>query len=124
MCLQLGLGMNSNEGVLISVANLEVGTSITANVDLLPSAPASFLLARNDVTVGATGHASVQGHIQVPEGLDKAKYMLVLKPSQLVMKLVICQYELEYLANKNPYQSSLLKTMKPRLPRPKATWLL
>lgn len=33
---------------------------------------------------------------------------------------VFCQ---QYSAN-NCYQSSLLKTMKPRLPRPKATWLL
>lgn len=71
MFLQLGFGMNSNEGVLISVADLEVGAAITANMDLLPSAPASFLLARNDVTVGATGHASVQGHIQVPEDENK-----------------------------------------------------
>ena len=63
--------MNCNKGVLISVADLKVGTAITANTDLLPSAPASFLLARNDVTVGATGHASVQGHIQVPKGEEQ-----------------------------------------------------
>ena len=66
--------MNSNEGVLISVANLEVGAAITANMDLLPSASASFLLARDDVTVGTSGHASVQGHIQVPEGEEKVDY--------------------------------------------------
>ncbi len=54
MCLQFGIGMNSNKGVLISAADPEVGTAITANADLLPSAPVSFLLARNDITVGAT----------------------------------------------------------------------
>lgn len=73
MFLQLGLSMNSNEGVLISVADLEVGVAITSDMDLLTSAPASFFLARNDVAVGATGHASVQGHIQVPEGEDKVQ---------------------------------------------------
>lgn len=66
--------MNSNVGVLIPVADLEVGTAITSNIDLLPCAAASFLLARNDITVGATGHASVQGDIQAPE--VKKKYML------------------------------------------------
>lgn len=71
--------MDSNEGVLISVANPEVGTAITTNIDLLPSAPASFLLARNDITVGATGHASVQSHIQVPKG--EGKVYIVLKAS-------------------------------------------
>lgn len=60
--------MNSNEWILIHVANLEVGTAVTANSDLLPAAPASFLLAGDDVAVGATRHAGVQGHIQVPEG--------------------------------------------------------
>lgn len=59
--------MNSNEGVLISVADAEVGTAIAANMDLLPGAPASFLLARDDVAISATWHASVQGHVQVPE---------------------------------------------------------
>lgn len=72
--------MNSNEGVLISVANPEVGTAITTYVDLLPSAPASFLLARNDVTVGATRHASVQGHIQVPEGEERV-HIVVKSPT-------------------------------------------
>lgn len=62
--------MNSNEGVLVSVADPEVGTAITSDVDLLPGAPASIPLAGNDVAVGATGQASVQGHIQVPEGED------------------------------------------------------
>ena len=71
MFLQLGVGMNSNKGVLISVADLEVSASVTANMDLPSSAPASLLLAGNDVAVGATGHASVQGHIQVPKGEDK-----------------------------------------------------
>ena len=66
MCLQLGFGMDSDEGVLVSVADPEVGLAISAHMDLLPSASVSFLLARNDVTVGATGHAGVQGHIQVP----------------------------------------------------------
>ena len=60
--------MDSDEGVLIHVADLEVGAAITAHIDLLPSAPVSFLLAGNDIAVGASGHASVQGHIQVPEG--------------------------------------------------------
>lgn len=63
--------MNSNEGVLISVANPEVGAAVASNSDLLPSAPASLLLAGNDVTVGATRHAGVQGDIQVPEGEDR-----------------------------------------------------
>lgn len=76
MCLQLGVGMNSNKGVLISVADPEVGAAITANIDLLPSAPASILLARNDITVGATGHASAQGHIQVPEGENKVHIVI------------------------------------------------
>lgn len=76
MCLQFGIGMNSNKGVLISAADPEVGTAITANADLLPSAPVSFLLARNDITVGATGHASAQGHIQVPEGEDKVHIVI------------------------------------------------
>lgn len=60
--------MDGNKGVLISVANSEMGTAIADNIDLLPSAPASFFLARNDITVGATRHASVKGHIQVPGG--------------------------------------------------------
>lgn len=68
--------MNSNEGVLISVANLKVSAAITTHVDLLPSAPASFLLAGNDITVGATRHASVQRHIQVPEGDDKVHIVI------------------------------------------------
>ena len=51
--------MNSNKGVLIYVADLKVGATTITNTDLLPSAPVSFLLARNDVTVGATGQASV-----------------------------------------------------------------
>lgn len=58
--------MNSHEWILVSVANAEVSTAITANIDLLPGALASFLLAGDDVTVGATRHAGVQGHIQVP----------------------------------------------------------
>lgn len=58
--------MNSHKWILISVANAEVSTAVTANVDLLPSALASFLLAGYDVTVGATRHAGAQGHIQVP----------------------------------------------------------
>lgn len=76
--------MNGNEGVLISVANLEVSTTITANMDLLPSAPVSFFLARNDITVGATGHASVQSHIQVPKGKDKVH--IVLKSSTMTQR--------------------------------------
>ena len=63
--------MDSDEGVLIAVADLEVGAAITANIDLLPGAPASFLLAGNDIAVGASGHASVEGHVQVPEGEGK-----------------------------------------------------
>lgn len=63
--------MNSNEGVLISVTDLEVGAAVTADMDLLPSASVSFLLPRNDIAVGAPRHASVQGHIQVPEDEDK-----------------------------------------------------
>lgn len=58
--------MNSHKWILIIVANSEVSTAVTANIDLLPSALASFLLAGYDVTVGATRHAGVQGHIQVP----------------------------------------------------------
>lgn len=60
--------MDGNKGVLVSVANSEVGTAIADNMDLLPSAPASFFLAGNDIAVGATRHASVKGHIQVPGG--------------------------------------------------------
>lgn len=59
--------MNSYEGILISVTDLEVGAAIAPNSDLLPGAPASVLLTRNDITVGATRHASVQSDIQVPE---------------------------------------------------------
>lgn len=60
--------MNSHEWILIPVADVEVGTAVTANGDLLPGAPASFLLAGDDVAVGAARHAGVQGDIQVPEG--------------------------------------------------------
>lgn len=60
--------MNSDEWILVPVADTEVGAAVTANGDLLPTAPASFLLAGDDIAVGATGHAGVQGHIQVPEG--------------------------------------------------------
>lgn len=60
--------MNSNEWIRIIVANLEVSPAVTGNGDLLPSTPVSFLLAGDDVAVGATRHAGVQGHIQVPEG--------------------------------------------------------
>lgn len=63
--------MNGHVGVLISVADREVGASVTSNLDLLPGAPASFLLAGNDVAVGSTGHAGVQCRIQVPEGREK-----------------------------------------------------
>lgn len=79
-CLQFGLSMNSNEGVLISVANFEVSMAITANVDLLPSAPVSFFLARNYVTVGTTGHAGVQGHVQVPDGEERV-HVVIKSPS-------------------------------------------
>lgn len=58
--------MNSHKWILISVADAEVSAAVTTNIDLLPGAPASFLLAWDDVTVGATRHAGVQGHIQVP----------------------------------------------------------
>ena len=128
--LQFGLSMNSNEGVLISVANFEVSTPITPDLDLLPSAPVSFFLARNDVTVGTTGHASVQGHIQVPDGKERVHVVIKSpsmpqhkRPRKRHIRLLLCFVSASYNANK-PYQSSLLKTMKPRLPRPKATWLL
>lgn len=66
MCLELGISMDSNQRILRSVADAEMGTAITANSDLLPGAPASFFLARDDITVGSPRHASVQGDIQVP----------------------------------------------------------
>lgn len=58
--------MDSNEGVLVTVTDDKVGTAITTNCDLLPSASTSFFLTRNDITVGASGHACIQGDIQVP----------------------------------------------------------
>lgn len=63
--------MYSNKGVFISVTNLEVGVSIFANNDLFSSAFVAILLTRNDITVSATRHTSVQGHIKVPKGKDK-----------------------------------------------------
>lgn len=56
-----------------------MGAAITANGDLLPSATASFFLARNDVTVCASGQAGVQGDIQVPEdeNIDNLKTLCV-----------------------------------------------
>lgn len=63
--------MDSDEGVLIFATDREGGTAITTNTDLLPSASASFLLTRNDITVGATRQACVQGDIQVPESENK-----------------------------------------------------
>lgn len=63
--------MDSDEGVLIFATDREGGTAITTNTDLLPSASASFLLTRNDVTVGATSHACVQDDIQIPEMKNK-----------------------------------------------------
>lgn len=76
--------MDSNVGVLISVADPEVGTAIAANVDLLPSAPASFLLAGDDVTVSAAGHAGVQGHIQIPKGEEELDIGFQLQ--QIILK--------------------------------------
>lgn len=76
--------MDSNEGVLLCVANYEVGKAIITYVYLLPSAPTLFLLARNDITVCATWHASVQGHIQVPE----VRAQNVVKASQCHSKAV------------------------------------
>lgn len=67
--------MNSNEGVLISVADVEMGAAITTNIDLLSSAPVSFLLARNYITVDSARHASVQGHIQIPSCEDKVLFL-------------------------------------------------
>lgn len=74
--LQFGIGVDGNEGVLISVANPEVGTAVAANTDLLPGAPVSFFLAWNDVTVGSSRHAGVKGHIQVPGGEDEVHFIL------------------------------------------------
>lgn len=71
MHLQLGIGMNGHKGVLVSAADPEVGAAIAPDVDLLPGAPASIFLAGNDITVGATGHTSIQSHIQVPEGITE-----------------------------------------------------
>lgn len=68
--------MNSNKVVLISVANAEVGAAIATNLDLPPSALAFFFLARNDITVGALRHASVQSHIQVP-WLEKGVHIFI-----------------------------------------------
>lgn len=64
--------MNGNKWVSITVADNKASSAITANGDLLPCAPAPFLLARNDITVGATGQAGVQGDVQVPEVEHKA----------------------------------------------------
>ena len=65
--------MNGNEGVLLTIADPEVCAAITANSDLLPSAPASILQAGNDITVGTTRQTGAQGYIQVPEGEEKEK---------------------------------------------------
>lgn len=65
--------MDRHHGVLIGVADLEVGTTIVPDIDGLPRAAPSIPLARNDITVGAAGHASVQSHIQVPDWLKHRK---------------------------------------------------
>ena len=65
--------MDRHHGVLVGVADLEVGATIVPDVDGLPRAAPSVLLARNDITVGAARHASVQCHIQVPDWLKRSK---------------------------------------------------
>ena len=65
--------MDSNKGVIIRVADPEVRATIGAHVDLLASTAASFFLARNDITVGASRHACVKGHVQVPVGEEKIR---------------------------------------------------
>ncbi len=82
--------MDSNEGVLVIVANPKVGTGITANLDRLSSTTVSFLLARDDVTVGATGQASGEGHVQVPESKDRL--IIASKPPKCHSLTVKCQY--------------------------------
>lgn len=67
MCLQLGLGVNGHKGVFVSVADLEVSASISADLDLFSCARAVLHLTGDDVAVSSSGHAGVQGHIQVPE---------------------------------------------------------
>lgn len=70
-CLQLGVSVNCDKWVFISVADPEVGASIAPDLDLLSRAPSSVFLARDHVAVGASGHAGVQSHIQIPEGKDE-----------------------------------------------------
>ena len=77
--LQLGFSVDGNEGVLVSVTDLEVSAAVTSHVDLLPSASVSLLLAGNDVTVGSTGQAGVQGHIQIPWGRRQGQFFLDFK---------------------------------------------
>lgn len=52
--LKLGFSMNSNKGVLVYVADLEVGMPIIANNNMLSSALVVVLLTRNNITVCAT----------------------------------------------------------------------
>ena len=59
--------MNSNERILVSVADFEVGTPIAANLDLFAAAPPAIFVAGDDITVCAAGHAGVKSHIQIPE---------------------------------------------------------
>lgn len=66
MYSELCIDMNSNKWILISVADEEVSTAVTAHVDLLPSTGISFLLSRNDITVDSTGQTSAEGHVQIP----------------------------------------------------------
>ncbi|MED6237477.1 hypothetical protein ATANTOWER_025805 [Ataeniobius toweri] len=66
--VNLRVDMNGNKWVLFCVADLEVGRSIHTNRDLLPGAAVSFLLAGNDITVGARWQTSVQSQVQSPKG--------------------------------------------------------
>ena len=59
--------MDSNERILVSVADLEVGTAIAANLDLFAAAPPAVFVAGDDITVCAAGHAGVESDIQIPE---------------------------------------------------------
>lgn len=57
--------MDGQNTVILRAANGNVGTSIGANHNGLAGAAGAVLQARDDITVGASGQASLQGAVQI-----------------------------------------------------------
>lgn len=57
--------MDGQNTVILRAANVDVGTSIGANHNGLAGAAGAALQARDDITVGAGGQASLQGAVQI-----------------------------------------------------------